>query len=284
MIVYGNAYVYVRSILTSDSLSKCMNRTVNQCLCYYVQCNQKGWVHALPKIHFDIMNTVNQSTGIASFILHLGCLPCIIPPLIPTSLLDEPMPEDERARDLIEALELITVEAQDSLLMSKISQMHAANTHRSPEEPLVIGHLVMLSTLHCHREYATKGNKRMAKFFPRFDRLYHILKCFPDFSTYKLDLPAHTNIHPVFHISQLRKYHANDQHLFPEHEPQPLGLIVTPDRLEEFFVDKIIDACQHSRGWHFLVCWMGYSPEHNSWLAASTLDRWYDEGGDGPGQ
>ena len=32
----------------TDGSSECSNKTVNQCICYHVQCNQKGWVQALP--------------------------------------------------------------------------------------------------------------------------------------------------------------------------------------------------------------------------------------------
>jgi hypothetical protein len=47
---------------------------------------------------------------------------------------------------------------------------------------------------------------------------------------------------------------------------------VTDDGLEEFLVQEIIDARWQGRGWQYLVCWVGYSPEHDHWLASSTLD------------
>jgi hypothetical protein len=44
-----------------------LNKTINQCIWYHVHHNQKGWVHALPRIRFDMMNSVNASTGFLNF-------------------------------------------------------------------------------------------------------------------------------------------------------------------------------------------------------------------------
>lgn len=55
----------------TDGLREHTNKTVNQSLCYHVDHAQKGWVQALPHIHFAIMNTVNMSTRFSNFQLHL---------------------------------------------------------------------------------------------------------------------------------------------------------------------------------------------------------------------
>ena len=56
----------------TNGMSKQTNKTVNQCICFHVERNQKGWVRALPIIHFQIMNTVNKSTGYSPFQLRFG--------------------------------------------------------------------------------------------------------------------------------------------------------------------------------------------------------------------
>ena len=60
----------------TDGTSEHTNKTVNQCLHFHVQRNQKGWVRALPRVCFHIMNSVNASTGFLPFQLHIGCSPC----------------------------------------------------------------------------------------------------------------------------------------------------------------------------------------------------------------
>ena len=62
----------------TNGSSECTNKTINQAICFHVDHNQKGWVHALPHIHFCIMNTVNSSTGYSGFQLCLGQSPHVI--------------------------------------------------------------------------------------------------------------------------------------------------------------------------------------------------------------
>jgi hypothetical protein len=61
--------------LEMDGASERTNKTINQSLRYYVDRNHKGWVRALPRVHFHIMNTMNASTGFSPFQLHLGRSP-----------------------------------------------------------------------------------------------------------------------------------------------------------------------------------------------------------------
>src|ERR1700683_3360472 len=57
-----------------------------QMLHYHVKHNQKGWVHVLPHIHFQIMNTLNVSTSFSGFQLCLNHSH-VIPTLIATDIL-----------------------------------------------------------------------------------------------------------------------------------------------------------------------------------------------------
>jgi hypothetical protein len=59
----------------TDGSSERSNKTIVQCLRFHVERNQKGWVRALPKVRFDIMNTPNASMGTSPFILKTGRSP-----------------------------------------------------------------------------------------------------------------------------------------------------------------------------------------------------------------
>jgi len=72
----------------TDGASEWTNKTVNQCIQFHVERNQKGWVKALPQVHFHIMNSVNASTGFSPFQLQLGCSPHVLPPLLEAQLTD----------------------------------------------------------------------------------------------------------------------------------------------------------------------------------------------------
>jgi hypothetical protein len=254
------------------------NRTsaalINQCIRYHVRHNQKGWVRALPRIRFDIMNSVNASTGFSNFQIRLGRSPRLIPPLVPTTLTHANTAEDDasRACNLIQMIQTDVAEAKDNLLLAKIFQAHHSNIHRAPEPPFRIGDKVMLSTLHRRQEFKKKGEKWAAKFFPRYDGPYNIINEHAATSNYTLELPNNANTYPTYHSSKLKSFLPNDPILFPGCElsqPQP---ILTPDGLEEFLVQEILDSCQRGRGWQYLVRWTGYGPEHDRWLSGSVLD------------
>jgi hypothetical protein len=272
----------------TDGASERSNKTINQALRYHVRRNQKGWVRALPRIRFDIMNSINASTGFSPFQLRMGRSPRIIPPIIAPST--APCSTDTTSpADIIHLVDLDVAEARDNLIRAKTVQAFHANQHRGKEDIFKAGDKVMLATLHRQQEYKHHGEKRVAKFFPRYDGPYTITKAFPETSSYTLDMP-NSAVYPVFHASELKRHHANDATAYPSCEDARPGPIMTPDRLEEFFIDEIIDSRRRGRGWQYLVRWTGYGPEHDLWLPRSqlenceALDRWLASQVEGPAQ
>jgi hypothetical protein len=137
----------------TDGSSEQMNKTVVQCLRYHVERNQKGWVRALPKVRFDIMNTVNVLTGFSPFVLKTGHSPRLIPLLVNDELLREEVESGEedkimKARRVISRIKGEVASAQDSMLAAKISQAHHANKSRNPDPLFVVGDHIMLATAH----------------------------------------------------------------------------------------------------------------------------------------
>jgi hypothetical protein len=274
----------------TDGASERSNKTINQLIRYHVQRNQKGWVKALPRIRFNIMNTENASTGFSPFMLRMGCAPRIIPPLIPSTLSADQInsQEGQDAKAMIERVQLDVNEAKDNLLTAKVTQAHHANAHRGKDDVFTVGDRVMLSTLHRRRQYTSKHEKRVAKFFPRFDGPYLVTKIHPEFSTYTLEMLNTPQTFPTFHASQLKRFVENNATLFPSREhlrPRP---VVTVEGVEEFSIDRIMDARRRGRGWSYLVRWSGYGPEEDRWLPGvevadcEALDRWIGNGGAGP--
>jgi len=221
-------------------------------LWYHVECNQLGWVRALPKICFDLMNTVNKSTGFTPFQLHMGCSPHVIPPLVPAK--SSATVADIDAWHVIRKLETDVFKAQGNLLKAKLSQAVQANKQCTLTFPFVTGSHVQLSTLHQRKEYKAKGEKHMAKFMPHYDGPYTIIDTDEVHSTVTLDLPNSPNIFPMFHTSQVIPYIESDTEKFPSRhfkEPEP---IITDEGHEEqdfvnilFFMTFISD----DRFWFF---------------------------------
>lgn len=102
---------------------------------------------ALPRIHFDMMNTVNASTGFTAFLLHMGCSPRVMPPIVPRDpqiIFDIDTAKAERM--VSEILE-DEGEAMDNLLQAQVQQAYYANSYRGPEIVYEVGDRVMLSTM-----------------------------------------------------------------------------------------------------------------------------------------
>ena len=254
----------------TDGASERTNKTVNQMLRYHVEHNQLGWVRALPLVHFNIMNTINKSTGFLPFQLRMGRSPRVIPLLIEQENHDT-MPEAERTYELIKKLEQISMEAQDNLLRAKISQAAQANKTRTLTFPFAVGGRVHLTMLHRRHEYQGSGEKCVAKFMPQYDGPYTIIDINEDDSTVTLDLPNSPNIFPTFHTSEVVPYVENDTTLFPNCEFSKPPVVTMEDGSEEYFICNIIDERCCGRGYCYLVRWIGYGAEENRWLKGAKL-------------
>lgn len=249
---------------------------VIQSLRFFVDRNQKGWVNALPNIRFAIMNTVNASTGFSPFTLRFGLSPRVVPSLVEKPSSDIPT----SAVDIVSRLADITAEAKDNLLAAKISQTIQANAHRRPDQNFAVGDSVFLSTSNRRKEYMHTGDNRVAKFMPRFDGPYKIVRANPEKSSYTLNMPNAENVFPTFHSSLLRPFVANDGNLFPSRELERPAAITGDSGDDEFFVEEIIDEKCGRRGMEYLVSFRGYGAEENRWLPRAeieeleALDRW----------
>ena len=79
-------------------------------------------------------------------------------------------------------------------------------------------------------------------------------------------------IHPVFHVSRLKRY-IDPTSFSPlrisDHRPSP----VTIDGSEEYEIEKIVDKRTHHGRLQDLVHWLGYDSSEDSWIDDSDLDH-----------
>lgn len=85
-----------------------------------------------------------------------------------------------------------------------------------------------------------KGRAR--KLCPKFIGPYKVEEAYPETSNYTLQLPLalqQQRLHPTFHVSLLRPYHASSDALFPNRiQPEPYDFGMPDDA--EWFVDEIV--------------------------------------------
>ena len=269
--------------LQTSGSSERTNKTINQAIRFHVNRNQKGWVRALPRIYFCMMNTINSSTGYSGFQLHLGRSPHVIPPIVPTSLPDNLHSAGSTAENIINQLTNDIADAKDNLIQAKAIQATYAKRLHGQEVVYQPGDKVMLSTFHRCWDFKQKGDDRAAKFFPRWDGPYTITKAHPETSSYTLD----NNSPYPYYASKLKLYHQNNPMLFPNHELPKPGPVLTPDGMQEHKIEQILDMQPCGCGHRYLVWWVGYGPEDDEWLPGrmlkdcKALDQWIESGGNG---
>ena len=133
-------------------------------------------------------------------------MPPIVPQLLPVDL----QAAGDTAVTIINGLKDDVAQAQDNLLLTKITQAFHMSATRLPDPMYKKDNLVMLSTVNRRHEYKKKGEKCSAKFFPRWDGPYCITDTHPEAS-----INIKTNAYHVYHVSLLKPHHANDDKLFP---------------------------------------------------------------------
>ena len=84
---------------------------------------------------------------------------------------------------------------------------------------------------------------------------------------YKLEIPDHWRIHPVFHATMLKEYVEMEEHgpNFPKPPPEVLN-----DE-EHYEVEAVLDSKRHGRGTKYLVKWEGYPEADNTWEPYALL-------------
>ena len=99
--------------------------------------------------------------------LRLGRSPCVISPIVLTSLPNDLRSAGSAAENVISRLSDDIADAKDNLLQAKVIQASYANTFRGQEAVYQLGDKVMLSTFNSRRDYKRNGDGRVAKFFLR---------------------------------------------------------------------------------------------------------------------
>jgi hypothetical protein len=215
-------------------------------------------------VEFAINNSVQASTGHTPFFLNSGHHP-----ITPASLFKPPPTEvpatDQFAANIATAL----TSAKNLITVAQNRQKQYADQHRR-ELTFQTGDQVYLSTAHI----ALPARTQVRKLAPKYTGPFTITHQISDLA-YKLELPDHMRIHPVFHISQLKPYRPNDPARFPGRpEPPPPTLVSDAD--PSYSIDQVIDQRQVGRQnrlrTQYLVTYRDQPFHEARWVDASQVD------------
>ena len=90
--------------------------------------------------------------------------------------------------------------------------------------------------------------------------------------TFRLHLPQHMHLHPVFHVSLLEPYASTSipDRVIPA--PPPIQLAEGP----EYEVETILDSKVMRNKLYYLVDWHGYTPNDRTWEPAENVTNAHD--------
>ncbi len=139
-----------------------------------------------------------------------------------------------------------------------------ADTRRNDTPTFEPGQLVWLST----RDIRLRQPCR--KLSPRYIGPFKILHQINPV-TYKLLLPPHLKIHPVFHVSLLKPHYPSILPPTTEPDPDHTPSIPTIEEDPIYFVHEILDSRRWGGRLEYLVDWEGYGPEERSWVLRDDI-------------
>jgi Reverse transcriptase (RNA-dependent DNA polymerase)/RNase H-like domain found in reverse transcriptase/Integrase zinc binding domain/Chromo (CHRromatin Organisation MOdifier) domain len=241
----------------TDGGTERLNRTLQDMLRCYVNPRMDNWDTLLPNVQFAYNSSHHSSIGMTPFKASMG--------FVPKSAISLPAPSTEvpAADQLTAEMQQVVAEVQVSLEAARQRQISYANAHRS-ELLFEPGQRVWLSTQNLKQK--VRGNT--SKLTPKYWGPFLILRKVGPVA-YELDLPSSMKVHRVFHVSLLKQYHEGMR------IGAPPPAVVYDDSVQ-YEVDAIMDHKEprSKRGKRrFLIKWLGYGHEHNSWEPEDNLEH-----------
>ena len=247
----------------TNGLTEGVNRILEDMLRHYIgELSHNEWDTCLSTAEFAINNSYHESIGTTPFRLNFGKdprLPLSIPDLTTSKVPSAAQFADRMQEGLISAKKCLTSAQQRQ-------KRQYDKSHR--EVSFNEGDQVLLSTKHINMRTPI-GTRTTKKLLPKWIGPFPIEKKIGAVA-YKLTLPQKMRVHPVFHVSLLKQYLSDGR-------VQPPGPLFLDEDGEAYYqIDRILDHRSRKIGRRtyreYLVKWMDYGAEHNTWEPESSLE------------
>ena len=242
----------------TDGQSERAIQTLENFLRPYVERHPTEWSKQLSLAEFAANNAVNSSTGYSPFYLHSGDHP-----ILPSWILGGTTSSNlEAMKEMTDRMKTALEEAQANMSHAQRQASTQANKSRR-DEAFAIGDEVVLSTRYLNVDQHLPAKLRRRWLGP------FIISAVISPVAYRLDLPPHWKVHPVFHVSNLKRYHRSEEFARTEQPPPP----VLVEGEEEYEVEAILRHKGKGASRRYLVLWKGYPLTEASWEPESHLQN-----------
>ncbi|CAL1372707.1 unnamed protein product [Linum trigynum] len=248
----------------SDGQTERVNALLEVYLRHYVSANQRDWVKLMDTAQFSYNLHRSESTNTSPFELATGQQP-LTPTTVATGYRGNSPAAYKFAKGWHEKMEMAkSYLARASKKMKKWADKK--RRHLEFEE----GDMVMVKFYPHRFKHLKSVHKGLLR---RYEGPFPIVKRIGNV-VYKVELPTHLEIHPVFHVSQLKPYH-EDKEDEQRREPQRAPTLVTKTHdheVEEIMARRVIPR----RGVHpsfveYLVKWRNLPESEATWEKELTL-------------
>ncbi len=247
----------------TDGQTERTNRTLEEMLRAYVSDRHNDWDTRLAAAEFAINNAINASTKQTPFYLNYG-----YHPLTPATLGVHRLrgSTNQVAAEFYQRMQEDLHTAKQHLAAAQERQAHYANLKRQ-DAVFEIGDQVLLSTANLRLQTDGPASKFNVKWTGPFTITERIGKV-----AYRLSLPNTMRIHPVFHISLLKPYFA-DEAAAEQRDSQLRPPPIINDNI--FTVDQLLRkrtiTINGRQTTQYLVLWKGYPLSEATWEPGSNL-------------
>ncbi|KAJ9523528.1 hypothetical protein QJQ45_007191 [Haematococcus lacustris] len=239
----------------SDGQTERTNQIVEEMLRHYILPTQEDWPRHLAFAEFAINNSWQESIQSTPFLVNYGQSP-ITPVLhkLPRPCLSP------SAESFAKKWEHEVKHAQECMRVAQDRQQRYANKRRR-DVTFNLGDSVLLSTKNLRN---APGKAR--KFLPRYVGPFKVTGKLGE-AAYRLELPpTMSRLHPVFHVSLLKKYTGSQGF----HPPPVMEWLEDAPHYE---VHSLLSHRQvrFKKRMEYLVKWTGYDDTYNTWEPEAML-------------